>query len=330
MGEHWDFLLAEFRKLGGIADNVMQKEGEYGRGIFCVDPTMTSRIVTPKNLLIKKDDIYMENNQLRIKKDKKYNQEIRNFFNFYQDNFSWGFGGREKTELFEKELSLFNPNLKEFIKKFVLVDIDLRHKGEWDNVVKKQFINARSVKFRDTSVIVPILELANHKVRSFSFLITNDGISTPNYSPTNSEIRFSYNNSSPINRFFSHGFYSEETIVFSVPFEFTFLPSEVTILCKGKSLKDDSMKITKSKNKIIIEGLPIADINYPKLPYDYYRELVNRIEEINFPEGFLSQIFQFNISIREKIIDESQLLGNLTAKTLIKVIKYEINLIPSD
>ena len=28
MEETWDFLLSEFRRLGGIADNVIQKEGE--------------------------------------------------------------------------------------------------------------------------------------------------------------------------------------------------------------------------------------------------------------------------------------------------------------
>ena len=37
MEENCDFLLSEFRKLGGIADNVFQKEGEYGRGIFSID-----------------------------------------------------------------------------------------------------------------------------------------------------------------------------------------------------------------------------------------------------------------------------------------------------
>ena len=330
MSDSWDFLLSEFRRFGGIAENVCQKEGNYGRGIFPVNPNLKARIFTPSKLLVKKDDIYLEENKLRIKKDKFYSKETRDFFDFYQDNFSWGFGGRETTDLFEKGLSLFNPKLKELIKKFALVDIDLRHKGEWDNVVKNQFINARSVKFRDTSVIVPIWELVNHKVRSFSFLITNEGISTPNYPPLTSEIRFSYNNTSPINRFFTYGFYSEETIVFSVPFEFTFLSSGVTVLCEGKSLNDDSMKIKRSNNKIILEGLPIADINHTQLPYEYYRELITRIGDINFPEGFLSQIFQFNISIRKKIIDESQLLENLIAKTLIKVINYEINLIPSD
>ena len=50
MNENWDFLIAEFRRLGGIADNVTQKEGEYGRGIFSVDPNLKVRIFTPSKL----------------------------------------------------------------------------------------------------------------------------------------------------------------------------------------------------------------------------------------------------------------------------------------
>ena len=151
MDDNWDFLLSEFRRLGGIADNVCQKEGEYGRGIFSVNPSLKARIFTPSKLLVKKDDIYLKDNKLRIKKDKEYNQEIRNFFNFYQDNFSWGSGGKETTELFEKGLSLFNSNLKELIKKYALVDIDERHKGKWNNVIQKQFLNARAFKFENSS-----------------------------------------------------------------------------------------------------------------------------------------------------------------------------------
>ena len=67
MDENWYFLLSEFRRLGGIADNVCQKEGEYGRGIFSVNPSMRARIFTPSKLLVKKDDIYLEDNKLRIK-----------------------------------------------------------------------------------------------------------------------------------------------------------------------------------------------------------------------------------------------------------------------
>ena len=252
MDDKWDFLLSEFRKLGGIADNVCQREGQYGRGIFPIDPHSSARIFTPSKLLIKQDDICLEDKKLRIKKDRYYNQEIRNFFNFYQDNFSWGSGGKETTELFEKGLSLFNPNLKELIKKYALVDLEKRHQGTWENVVKNQFLNARVVNFKNISVIAPIWELVNHKVKSFNFILSDQGISIPNYPPLNSEITFTYSEMSPLSCFFDYGFFSEETIVFSVPFNTRIENLGINIFCKGMSLRDDSMKIERFGNKITI------------------------------------------------------------------------------
>ena len=105
MNYNWDFLLSEFRRLGGLADNICQKEGKYGRGIFPVDPKLKSRIFTPSKLMINKEDVFLDDGKMRIKKNKEYKKEIRDFFNFYQDNFSWGAGGKETTESFEKGLS---------------------------------------------------------------------------------------------------------------------------------------------------------------------------------------------------------------------------------
>ena len=330
MNDSWDFLLSEFRRLGGIADNICQKKGKYGRGIFSVNPNLKARIFVPAKLFIKKEDIYLKDEKLRIKNDKEYDQEIKNFFNFYQDNFSWGFGGRETTEFFEKGLSLFNPNLKELIKKYALVDIDLRHSEEWENVLKTQFLNARKVKFENNNVIAPVWELVNHKVRSLSFITNNEGISTPNHLPPNGEIRHSYNDMSSLGRFFLYGFFSQETMVFSIPFSLKIADQDIYIACKGMSLKNDSMVIKRFDKKFILEGLPIADINHPRLPYDYFDEILRRIN-INhiLSEDLLCRILQFNILIRKKIIDQSDLINNEVSKILGKVLQYEISLISS-
>ena len=329
MEETWDFLLYEFRRLGGIADNVCLKEGEYGRGIFSFNPSVKARIFTPSKLLIKKDDIYLEDNKLRIKKDKEYNQEIRNFFNFYQDNFSWGSGGKETTELFEKGLSLFSPNLNELINKHVLVDLERRHKGKWDEVIKNQFLISRAFKFKNSLFIAPIWELVNHKVRSLPFIVTEQGISTPNLPPLNGEIRHSYGNSSSLNRFFSFGFFSEESIVFSLPFTIYNENLDINITCKGYSLNDDSMTIERFGNQIIMEGLPIADFNNKELPYDYFIEILKKIDNIDIPQNILQTIFKLNISIRKKMIEECHFSKNEVSQSFTKLLLYEISLIPS-
>ena len=90
------------------------------------------------------------------------------------------------------------------------------------------------------------------------------------------------------------------------------------------------MKIERSANKIILEGLPIADVNHPRLPYDYFNELIKRIGNINITKDLLLRIFQINIESRECIINESKLIDNDVSKILTNVIKYEIKLIQND
>ena len=134
---------------------------------------------------------------------------------------------------------------------------------------------------------------------------------------------------SPFNRFFSYGFFSEESIVFSIPFSINIEDIGIHISCSGRSLKDDAMKIERSGNQIILEGLPIADVNHPRLPYDYFNEIIKMIGDINIPKDLLLKIFQFNILMRKRIIDESHLIENEVSKILTKVMLYEINLISS-
>ena len=132
-----------------------------------------------------------------------------------------------------------------------------------------------------------------------------------------------------LNCFFNYGFFSEQTLVFSIPFVIKIQNIGIHICCKGRSLKDDSMKIERSGNKIILEGLPIADVNHPKLPFYYFNEILRKIGNINNQREILLKILNLNISIREKILDESKLVDNQVSKTLTKLMLYEINLISS-
>ena len=133
-----------------------------------------------------------------------------------------------------------------------------------------------------------------------------------------------------LNHFFSYGFFSEETIVFSVPFTISLKNVGIQIHCKGKSLNDDFMKIERSANTMTIEGLPIADVNHPRLPNYYFDEILRKIGDLNIPKDFLSKIFKLNILIRKNIMNESQLIENEVSSMLSRLMNYEMNLISSD
>ena len=188
-------------------------------------------------------------------------------------------------------------------------------------------MTARAFKFKNSSVIAPILELVNHNVRSLPFIVNEQSISTPNYPAINGELRHSYSNMSPLSRFFYQGFFSKESIVFSIPFSINIPNKHINIICKGKILQNDSMKIEKYNNKIILEGLPIADVNNPRLPICYFDEILRKIGLFDISQDLLLKILQLNIRIREKIIKESELVNNDVSKTLIQIIHHENDLI---
>ena len=326
--EEWEILISKFRSLGGIADNICQRDGSKGRGIFPVKEGLKSKIFTPSNLIIKKNDIFLDDGKVRIREEKQdYNNETREFFNYYQDHFSWGGGGKENTEAFENSLSLFPSDLKLLLKDNRLVDIDQRHKGSWEDVILSQFLFAREFQFRNELQIVPLLELVNHDVISFQFYKSSSGISSPNYPPLGKELTYTYGNNSSLSCLFNYGFVSKETMVFSLPFNLVIRDMGITLICKGKELKDDLMQIKRSGETILIEGLPIADSNSPSLPESYFRELIQQIGGINFSILPLLNIINFNNTIRREILFHLDSTNNDASTMLEKVINYEIELI---
>ena len=329
MNKKWELLLSKFRSLGGIAENILQKEGKDGRSIFSINPNQRSRVFIPPKLMIKKEDIFLESNKLRIKENVKYSKEIREFFNYYQDNFSWGSGGREITETFEKGLSLFSPELKYLINKYISVDIDKRHLGVWDEIILKEFLNSRAFQYKSYSMICPVLELFNHDAISLPFINHSNGISTPNYEPISGEFRFNYNKRSSIQRFFYQGFFSKETIVFSFPFSIDIKNLSIKFICKGKDIINDFIKIERTNKNIYIEGLPIADGNNKNLPIKYFEEVLKRLKDFDIPKEIFKEIIELNISNRKMILDKTYLINNEVSKLLARVINYEVNLISS-
>lgn len=63
MDENWEILIHKFRKLGGLVENIDLKMGEFGRGIFSINPNKKDQIFIPRNLMIKINDIDINKNK---------------------------------------------------------------------------------------------------------------------------------------------------------------------------------------------------------------------------------------------------------------------------
>ena len=108
-------LLDKFIALGGIADNVCQRVGEYGRGVFPIDSSCMAKIMTPKNLLVHADNLYLDGDHVVIKDGSGYTSEEIAFLELYWNDYSWGNSGNNDSASFLKFITSLaeSPHHKE-------------------------------------------------------------------------------------------------------------------------------------------------------------------------------------------------------------------------
>ena len=101
MSKAFRALLDRFIALGGVAENICQREGDSGRGIFPIDSSLRAKIMTPKNLFVKSRDICLDGKKVVIKGTNNYTpEEIA--FEMYWNDYSWGNGGNNDSASFLK------------------------------------------------------------------------------------------------------------------------------------------------------------------------------------------------------------------------------------
>jgi hypothetical protein len=207
----WEAMLAEFRALGGTAENICLRNGPFGRGLFAVEPTRPVALRIPDSLLIGTDEVRFENGAFRVAPEANIGARERAFLEAYEAGFAWGSGGGAETaQIFEQAQALPDELREQMQLKYRL--------GDWfktptDALVQEKFINARCIRYGGRKVVMPIVELANH----------GDG---PGYASKSGigiqgifsgEILVRYASFDPHGMFAVFGFASEEPLAFGIP-----------------------------------------------------------------------------------------------------------------
>ena len=89
------------------------------------------------------------------------------------------------------------------------------------------------------------------------------------------------------------------------------------------------MSINRFDDKIIIKGLPIADITFNRLPYLYFLEVCRKINLKSDFELIFCDILDKNIGLRKKLLNTIKSIESTAAQTLRETINIEINMIKS-
>lgn len=157
---HWDDLLEEFRALGGTADNIRLGQGEFGRGLFPVDPAKPVLIDIPGNLLVPAADMILIDGTPRVGPGAKTGEREKAWLNRYQEDVAWGHGEA--------------GGIRRMFEMAAALPADLRHEfltehqcGIWfqeptDQLILQRYLTSRHLSYKGTDVVMPLIELINH------------------------------------------------------------------------------------------------------------------------------------------------------------------------
>jgi len=203
-----------FRGLGGIADNIVQDDGPFGRGIFAVDPTRAVRLHVPRNLLIPVSEIEFAGGVMKIKPDADIGEPERVFIENYYEAFSWGGEGRLAALKHIEALDNLPADMRALLsKRFSLSS--LFEQGSASERAERWFLANRMINLNGKDFLMPVMELLNHSPNGATYSQT-DGLAIEGQ--FSGEVLAQYNDAiDPLGMFHSYGFASSGGICFSLP-----------------------------------------------------------------------------------------------------------------
>jgi hypothetical protein len=205
----WEDMLAEFRALGGTADNICLGEGSFGRGLFPCDFSKPIEIHIPESLLVPLKNVRIENGAIRVDADAQVSQRAAEFAEVYQRDFSWGPGYRRTQGL----LQMFHEapsELRELLRS--RLDLDCWLVPPDEATTFERFFQSRTFTYNGTRVLIPVVDLANHG-RGATYECDN-GIGLSGHFV--GEILVQYNACDPLDILSNWGFASREPFALSL------------------------------------------------------------------------------------------------------------------
>ena len=290
---NWDQMIEEFRALGGGADNVVMKTGQFGRGLFPADPAKPVNLFVPENLLLKVADVGYENGSMRLKNGAQVGLKEKEFFEKYQANFGWGAGGREDCAAFIDAMDSLPGEIRDLLAKdFGLATL---FRGEKQNRIEHRYLKSRMIGSKGRFVLMPVIELVNHGTNGVSFQYKN-GITVAGTFPDEILVHY-FEATDPFTVFSTWGFAHEEAVAFSLQMNMPLGDRRLAVqrqLQEKAKLGDARAPTVKTNNKnIMLSHLMLGSSKFPRLAKGIFYRIMKDLVEENAEEVF-DRIHHFN------------------------------------
>lgn len=328
----WKDLCRRFEELGGIAQNICQRKGEFGRGIFPINPLLRAKIMTPKNLLIKSDNVGIREGEIVIKDGSSFSADEKKFLEMYYNDYSWGDNGRSDSATFLKFIATLPDSLKRSLLDYGFLSKDLLKAGNDQKYLLKRFIDERTVGFAGDRFLAPVWEFVNHSSFSPPLRVTPFGVETPPLDFGSGEVLHKYSDTnSPMSMWKNYGFACRCVVAYSIPFAINLKNGSSHLKCSGRQgLKSNvNNSFTLLNDSILIETLPIGCLSQ-KLPISNFTSMLCSAGlSLELAQHLFLKVRAMNIKARYDLLYRLQGPGLSTQAELSKALTYEIELIQS-
>jgi hypothetical protein len=271
----WDELIQAFRKIGGIADNVMLGTGPSGRGLFAKDPSRPVRLHVPDHVLLSAKDLEVHGEDLRVRSEANVSPEVRDFSNAYYRFTSWSDGGRAGVEAFFIEMQGLPPQVQDILSRDFGLGPFLS--GPSPENILARFIQTRAINANKGLSLMPVMDLVNHAVGpalnyNFASGVTLEG-------QVLSEILALYTSNDSWGIFCNFGFPEISRFAFSERYGSKKDSLSVTVHKKPRDhkLREDNLPgpvVSRNGNEMELSLLIIGDRHDPTTPVNIFLDAV--------------------------------------------------------
>ena len=305
MGSDFQDLLGHYIEVGGIAKNICLREGERGRGIFPLDPLHYAKIITPKNLLISRDDLCIARDCIYVNDSSGHSQVEKEFIELNY-NYAWRDGGNDCASEFLKYISTIPELVKNQLLACGFIDEKLLNSCPDEKGIFKRFIDERVVGFEGKAVLAAVWDFVNHSSFAQPLRVTPYGVETPLIEPSSDEILHKYSEeNSSISMWKKYGFACDCIVAYSIPFQINLGSKLLTIKCSGQHGLGPKEKqgLSLVGNLLSIKSLPVGCISIA-LPRENLKSIMSSYGlSVDTANNLFARICEENLKARCSLVD---------------------------
>ena len=323
-------ILEKFRALGGVADNIELRNGQFGRGIFPINSKLPVKIITPTHHLVSPSWLKLNReNHIRINPKLGLDPAFIDFYESYQQFYGWSNVGINELNDYHNELIKLPKSIKQFLLLFGWQNADFDKKNINDYL--NEYLASRQIRIGNESKLMPIVELINHSHDGKQYL-ASEGVKFEG--TFKGEVLACYHGSFDAIHFFRiYHFNSESTTVLScdVKIDVPNLGSiNISRFDAMVDIKDGVItpRMVKKKNGIQIDFLELVNNKNKLSPRKVF---IDGIRQFDISLLVANQIFDGLIEHNRKaytdFISECRLSNNKVAKQLESIALNQLKLL---